>query len=420
MPKYTGRIANDKSNDSINENTSNKSSNNTNDKNTNYKINYSNNYRDSEDGSNIGNGIGNGIAWTTTFDKRITYECIRCGHSCYATSVKINEHDIQRLPKLKSIITNITNNSHSRFPIIQGTENGYCQLLEESTCTVYDSRPAACRFYPFVISEDNRTSGILFVDVTYSCSGIILGKGNETTTSKAINEAVLEYIRQKKKYLNYPKKPSVQDGLSIAEYQSASKSAVAFTDTVVMAISKLDAKSLAEFFIGEQLSKEELADYLFQFFIQWQLTKKLPIRSLDIENGHFFDIYFQEGQIYSKPSDIQLLSVNKSEKPENIIKSITAPIFLIIRKDAVDWLENYAGYAASRYCTISSIEASCRITGEDVQKVFSNYIASSVSKIYFLASVIAQLEEKEAVEIKHVKEAVFALDSSIILPNRVF
>jgi Fe-S-cluster containining protein len=118
-----------------------------------------------------------------TYPKNARFRCTRCALCCGDTEARARH--ILLLKKEAENISEMTSRPVEDFACrTEGYEpyvyemrkrtNGRCPFLEEDTCTIYDSRPLVCRYYPFELRT--LASGRLVFSSTKECPGIDRGK----------------------------------------------------------------------------------------------------------------------------------------------------------------------------------------------------------------------------------------------------
>jgi len=118
------------------------------------------------------------------YPEQVSFECERCALCCGDTEYK--SRSILLLKGEADRISEINLLGLDRFAEkIQGFEpyiyrmkksrNRKCVFLEGNSCSIYETRPLICRFYPFQL-KNPREKGYVF-EYTDECPGI--GKGSQ-------------------------------------------------------------------------------------------------------------------------------------------------------------------------------------------------------------------------------------------------
>jgi Fe-S-cluster containining protein len=121
---------------------------------------------------------------TYTHPNNVLFECNRCGLCCGDTPKKTRHilllsKEANRISKETSLPTQefsktITGKTPYCYEM-KKTHEGKCFFLKDNQCSIYESRPLICIFYPFELkfSEDN---GQYTFDFTLECPGVGKGK----------------------------------------------------------------------------------------------------------------------------------------------------------------------------------------------------------------------------------------------------
>lgn len=127
----------------------------------------------------------------------LKFECLKCSSCCGGGPgyVWLSEADIGNLSERLGLAADVFVSTCCRFVEVEGgralslreRKNYDCIFLEEGRCSVYDTRPAQCRRYPFweeiVASEEAWKAESAY------CPGV--GKG-PIVAPEAIADAILE------------------------------------------------------------------------------------------------------------------------------------------------------------------------------------------------------------------------------------
>ena len=119
------------------------------------------------------------------YPENVSFDCKLCGRCCGDTEDHTRHVLLLKVDAKR--ITNQTNLDVSEFADeVEGSEpyvyemkkpeNGQCFFLKNSRCTIYNSRPLICRFYPFQLDNQNNTYVFSY---TNKCPGV--GKGDNLT-----------------------------------------------------------------------------------------------------------------------------------------------------------------------------------------------------------------------------------------------
>jgi Fe-S-cluster containining protein len=97
------------------------------------------------------------------YPKKVRFKCEKCALCCGDTKDRIRRILLLKIETER--ISQKTHKSVDRFAekldgcepyvyVMKKTENGKCIFLKDSLCTIYQTRPLICRFYPFELKED--------------------------------------------------------------------------------------------------------------------------------------------------------------------------------------------------------------------------------------------------------------------------
>jgi len=83
-------------------------------------------------------------------------DCRSCANCCRRSTVRLSDHDIQRLSKalrLKPprVIADYTLPSEEEGLILRRDDERGCVFLDNNDCLIYEDRPDICRDYPHLI-----------------------------------------------------------------------------------------------------------------------------------------------------------------------------------------------------------------------------------------------------------------------------
>lgn len=112
------------------------------------------------------------------YPQGVHFRCEKCGLCCGDTLCKsrnilLLEREITRIAERTSkaaveFSEKVVNEGH--FTHRMKKSNGSCVFLKENLCSIYDTRPIICRFYPFSL---NNVQGNTFVfSSTNECPGV--------------------------------------------------------------------------------------------------------------------------------------------------------------------------------------------------------------------------------------------------------
>lgn len=112
------------------------------------------------------------------YPEHLRFRCEKCGLCCGNTRYKsrnilLLEHEIVRISERTSkaaeeFSEKVINESH--FTHRMKKSNGSCMFLKQNLCSIYDTRPIICRFYPFSLKS---IEGNTFVfSSTDECPGV--------------------------------------------------------------------------------------------------------------------------------------------------------------------------------------------------------------------------------------------------------
>ena len=107
--------------------------------------------------------------------------CVRCTKSCRdlpgrTRNILLAQSDIKRITDCTKLAAReFSVSSRGSFPYIRKMRKlgGRCIFLQESTCSIYRSRPLICRFYPFSLNPVRNNKFEIGFDL--SCSGMEKG-----------------------------------------------------------------------------------------------------------------------------------------------------------------------------------------------------------------------------------------------------
>jgi Fe-S-cluster containining protein len=119
-----------------------------------------------------------------TYPANIHFECNQCGLCCGDTKEKTRHillleseaHEISAKTGLP--IEGFAVEAANGLPYVYEIKKlcqGKCIFLENSQCTIYNSRPLICRFYPFELRFDQNKETYIF-NYTIECPKIGEGK----------------------------------------------------------------------------------------------------------------------------------------------------------------------------------------------------------------------------------------------------
>jgi Fe-S-cluster containining protein len=102
-------------------------------------------------------------------------DCTQCANCCRHATAVVTERDIQKLAKALRIkpaqfIRDYTDANDEEGRILKRTESG-CIFLDGNTCTVYESRPHACEYFPHTVRGSGSIASRMwqFVDRATYC-----------------------------------------------------------------------------------------------------------------------------------------------------------------------------------------------------------------------------------------------------------
>jgi Fe-S-cluster containining protein len=112
------------------------------------------------------------------YPKKLSFRCNRCGTCCGDTSQRTRQ--VLLLKSEAEDIAAFTGKAIAGFAEETKREKTYtyemkknqgkCLFLTEKKCSIYESRPLICRFYPFMLETKN--DGTHVFAATSECSGI--------------------------------------------------------------------------------------------------------------------------------------------------------------------------------------------------------------------------------------------------------
>ena len=113
------------------------------------------------------------------FPKNVHFECSRCALCCRGTENK--SRTILILKKEAEKISGKTQKGIDEFAerkegaepyvyVMRKTSDGKCVFLKDNLCTIYETRPLICRFYPFKL--DNLGNHKYVFNYTEECPSI--------------------------------------------------------------------------------------------------------------------------------------------------------------------------------------------------------------------------------------------------------
>jgi len=123
------------------------------------------------------------------YENGIKFECQGSSNCCVSRGsygfVYLSSKDLKRLSKFFSIsniqfINKYCDRTDGYLHLKEINKNGNCQFLEGTKCSVYITRPEACRSWPFW--KENMKAKIWNKEIVNFCPGI--GKGKLLSFSK--------------------------------------------------------------------------------------------------------------------------------------------------------------------------------------------------------------------------------------------
>ena len=141
--------------------------------------------------------------------KRIKFECQGSSNCCVSRGiygfVYISSKDLKRLSKFFSItslqfIKKYCDRTDGYLHLKEINKNGNCRFLKGTQCSVYNSRPIACRSWPFW--KENMNPKTWNKEIINFCPGIGKGKTiniveiEKKIKNDIINEALIEKERK--------------------------------------------------------------------------------------------------------------------------------------------------------------------------------------------------------------------------------
>lgn len=115
------------------------------------------------------------------YPKKIRFKCEKCALCCGDTKARV-----RRILLLEIEAKSISQKTHKSLKdfaekldefepyiyMMKKAESGKCIFLKDDLCTIYQTRPLICRFYPFELKEENHKHVFAYTD---ECPAI--GKG---------------------------------------------------------------------------------------------------------------------------------------------------------------------------------------------------------------------------------------------------
>jgi len=143
------------------------------------------------------------IEYRTSFPVGLRFHCLPgCGLCCKTYRIPLTSSDLSRLRRVvepEACSSIAFENESERSGIAGFMENGKvegcCYLDNNSSCSVYESRPLYCRTYPLI----RDTYAVLEMSMDHTCPGV--GGGNIVTTEQ-IEEAFLLEAEHRPESLN--------------------------------------------------------------------------------------------------------------------------------------------------------------------------------------------------------------------------
>jgi Fe-S-cluster containining protein len=114
--------------------------------------------------------------------KKVRFKCEKCALCCGDTKDRVRRILLLEIEAKR--ISQKTHKSVDKFAeklegfepyiyMMKKVENGKCVFLKDDLCTIYQTRPLICRFYPFELKEDGHCKHVFAY--THECPAI--GKG---------------------------------------------------------------------------------------------------------------------------------------------------------------------------------------------------------------------------------------------------
>jgi Fe-S-cluster containining protein len=137
------------------------------------------------------------------YPRNVRFRCLKCALCCGDTKNRVRS--ILLLKIETDCISQKTSKSLDDFaekvegfePYVyrmKKTDDGKCVFLKDNSCSIYETRPLICRFYPFQL-KNIRTDRYSF-EYTTECSGIGKGPQLEKRFFERLFKTLIELVNK--------------------------------------------------------------------------------------------------------------------------------------------------------------------------------------------------------------------------------
>jgi Fe-S-cluster containining protein len=130
------------------------------------------------------------------FPNSVVFHCSHCGFCCKNNPPDINLKEQQKI-EAEGFKNFLEPSKEKTNRIIRRNKNGTCIFLtKENACKIHNVKPSICQLEPFIISEYNDETNMIFLKLNplaaQTCKGVFKGEG---VLSKEIAQAAQAIIK---------------------------------------------------------------------------------------------------------------------------------------------------------------------------------------------------------------------------------
>ena len=103
---------------------------------------------------------------------KASVDCLECGMCCHILEIPMADNDIVRIASLSKVSKETYMQNNIKFDKDDGLyymKATPCRFLDGNFCTIYESRPTACRAFPFTDKPDFTSRTIMMMENAEFC-----------------------------------------------------------------------------------------------------------------------------------------------------------------------------------------------------------------------------------------------------------
>ena len=137
------------------------------------------------------------------YPRNVRFKCLRCALCCGDARNRVRSILLLRI-EAESISWKTSKSLDDFAEIVEGfepyvycikkTNEGKCVFLKDNSCSIYETRPLICRFYPFQL-KNIRTERYVF-EYTTECPGIGKGTRLEKRFFEGLFKTLIELVNK--------------------------------------------------------------------------------------------------------------------------------------------------------------------------------------------------------------------------------